>query len=95
MGFLRAWLAANRWVGANREAAIEMVIADRNTNRETAAQIVDERSADGAPNLPDWAACWGCARSSAIRWRWAPIWRASSICHTTSSWAAAKPPAPG
>src|SRR3954452_15812821 len=36
LGFLRGWLAANRWVGANREAAIEMVIADRNTNRETA-----------------------------------------------------------
>jgi ABC-type nitrate/sulfonate/bicarbonate transport system substrate-binding protein len=50
--FLRAWLAANRWVGENRAAAIELVIASRNTSRDTAAQIVDERSPDGVMNLP-------------------------------------------
>jgi ABC-type nitrate/sulfonate/bicarbonate transport system substrate-binding protein len=49
--FLRAWLAASRWIDANREATIEMLMAARNTTREAATQIVDERSRDGAMNV--------------------------------------------
>jgi ABC-type nitrate/sulfonate/bicarbonate transport system substrate-binding protein len=50
--FLRGWLAASHWIDANREATIETVMASRNTGRATAAQIVDERSPDGAMNRP-------------------------------------------
>ena len=49
--FLRGWLAATRWIDGNREAAIEMLAAARNTPREAAAQIVEERSRDGAMNV--------------------------------------------
>jgi ABC-type nitrate/sulfonate/bicarbonate transport system substrate-binding protein len=49
--FLRAWLAAARWIDANPEATIEMVMAARNTTRAAATQIVEERSRDGAMNV--------------------------------------------
>ena len=50
--FIRAWLAGDRWVQANREAAIELVSATQGTPREAAARAVDELSPSGALNVP-------------------------------------------
>jgi ABC-type nitrate/sulfonate/bicarbonate transport system substrate-binding protein len=51
MRFIRGWLAGNRWVHANREAAIELVSATQGTPREAATRAVDELSANGALNV--------------------------------------------
>lgn len=50
--FLHAWLAADRWVHANRSAAIELVSASQGTTQEAATRAVDELSPDGALNVP-------------------------------------------
>ncbi len=50
--FIRGWAAGNRWVHANREAAIELVSATQGTSREAATRAVDELSSDGALNVP-------------------------------------------
>ena len=49
--FIRAWLAGNRWVQQNREAAIELVMAQSGINREAAVQRLAQVSPDGAPNV--------------------------------------------
>jgi ABC-type nitrate/sulfonate/bicarbonate transport system substrate-binding protein len=50
--FLRAWLEAARWVRANRDAAIDLVVSEQKTTREAATESVDFLSADGAFNVP-------------------------------------------
>ena len=50
--FLRAWVAANRWVHANPDAAVELVMVERGLNREAALRAVDELSPNGALNAP-------------------------------------------
>jgi ABC-type nitrate/sulfonate/bicarbonate transport system substrate-binding protein len=51
VGFVRAWLAAARWVRANREAAIDLAVATRGMSRQAAAELVEQVSASGALNL--------------------------------------------
>jgi ABC-type nitrate/sulfonate/bicarbonate transport system substrate-binding protein len=59
VGFLRAWLAANRWVHANPTAAIELTMAERGLNREAASRAMDDLSPDGALNAPGLASVLG------------------------------------
>ena len=50
--FLRAWLAGARWVQANREAAIDLVVANGGGSRESVAGRIGLASPDGSLNLP-------------------------------------------
>ncbi|HEY7066595.1 MAG TPA: ABC transporter substrate-binding protein [Chloroflexota bacterium] len=50
--FLRAWLEGARWVQANREAAVDLLVREQQTTREAAAESGSFLSADGAFNVP-------------------------------------------
>jgi ABC-type nitrate/sulfonate/bicarbonate transport system substrate-binding protein len=49
--FVRAWLAAGRWVENNREAAIELMMTHQNMSRPVAATTVDGLTPSGAMNV--------------------------------------------
>ncbi len=50
VGFLRAWIAANKWMRANREEAVALVCSDLKVDPKTAARLIDEVTPDGALN---------------------------------------------
>ncbi len=50
VGFLRAWLAAAKWMRANRDEAIALVGADLKVDPKTAARLIDEVTPNGAIN---------------------------------------------
>ncbi|MBI2211438.1 MAG: ABC transporter substrate-binding protein [Deltaproteobacteria bacterium] len=54
VAFLRAWLAAGRWVRdpANREEAVNLVAADLKLSPRAAAGSVEDLSATGSLNIP-------------------------------------------
>ncbi|HEY7064240.1 MAG TPA: ABC transporter substrate-binding protein [Chloroflexota bacterium] len=52
VGFLRAWLAGDRWVQANHEAAIAMLQAEQNISRAAAEGRLAGISPDGVLNVP-------------------------------------------
>jgi len=50
--FLRAWLEGARWVHANRDAAVDLLVSEQHVTREAAAESVAFLSPDGAFNVP-------------------------------------------
>ena len=48
--FIRAWEEAGQWVRANRNAAVELVVATQGVTPEAAARRVDEQPPSGRPN---------------------------------------------
>ena len=52
VSFLRAWLEAARWVHANRDEAIALVMREQGVSREAATESVTQLSPDGALNVP-------------------------------------------
>lgn len=50
VSFLRAWLAAQKWMRANREESLKLVGAELKVDPKTAGRLLDEVSATGALN---------------------------------------------
>ncbi|MFM9969680.1 MAG: ABC transporter substrate-binding protein, partial [Burkholderiales bacterium] len=50
VGFLRAWLAASRWIRANRDEALKIVTAEIKVNPKIAGVMIDEMATTGAMN---------------------------------------------
>jgi ABC-type nitrate/sulfonate/bicarbonate transport system substrate-binding protein len=51
VGFLRGWLAGVRWVKANREEAIKLMMTEAGLPQPGAARFVGDMPADGALNV--------------------------------------------
>jgi ABC-type nitrate/sulfonate/bicarbonate transport system substrate-binding protein len=50
VGFIRAWLAATRWIRANRDEALKLVAAEIKVNPKVAMNMVEEIARTGALN---------------------------------------------